>query len=301
MRTSLSLILLGPALALAAAPSGGAYGWPVKPFDRAHAIRASFGDPRFHAGESSAISAFHFGVDVVARDGSAVYAVEPGWVIRRHPTSLTIGRASGRRFGYWHVRPVVRSGTYVHLHQLVGHVIAGWGHVHLAESVLGHYRDPLRKGALTPFFDHTVPTVDGIAVIDPEGAAVNPAAARGLISVVAEAYDTPPILPPAPWDVARLAPATVAWKLVDATGAALAGGISISFGGGLPDSSLYGWFYAAGTYQNKPHRPGSYRYWIFHDLDTLAYPNGLYRLEVDATDTRGNRGSASLDLTIANG
>ena len=288
------------AIALIAAPSCGAYGWPVKPFQHPHAIRASFGDPRFHSGEGSQVSAFHFGVDVVARDGTAVYAVEPGWVIRRHATSVTIGRSNGRRFGYWHIRPVVRSGTYVHLHQLIGHIIRGWGHVHLAESIRGHYRDPLRKGALTPFVDHTLPTVDAVLLLDPEGAPVNSAAARGSVSVVAEAFDTPPILPPAPWDVARLAPASVTWQLIDDTGAALASGVSVSFTNGLPDSSLYNFVYALGTYQNKPHRPGSYRYWIVHDFDTTAYPNAHYRLEIDATDTRGNRGTATVDLTIAN-
>jgi hypothetical protein len=273
----------------------------VKPFHRPHAIRGAFGDPRFHTGESSQVSAFHFGVDIVARDGTPIYAVEPGWVIRRHATSVTVGRKNGRRFGYWHVRPVVRSGTYVHLHQLLGHVIAGWGHVHFAESMRGRYRNPLRKGALTPFDDHTRPSVDAVALLDAAGNAVNAAAVTGSLSVVAEAFDTPPIVPPPPWDVARLAPAAVTWTLTDATtGSHAAAGVSASFLVGLPDSALYGLVYASGTYQNKPHRPGNYRFWIVHDLDTTLFPDGAYRLEIDAVDTRGNRGSAVVELTIAN-
>lgn len=288
------------ALFLASAPAGHAYGWPVKPFHKPHAIRAAFGDPRFHMGETSEISAFHFGVDIVAPDGTPVYAVEPGLVVRRYATSVTIGRPSGRRYGYWHVRPVVRSGTYVRMHQLIGHVIKGWGHVHFAESFHGRYRDPLRRGALTPFPDHTVPVVDSIQLVDLQNAPVDPTRATGIVSVTAEAYDTPPILPPAPWDVARLAPAVVRWKLRDSTGAVVAASTSVSFATGLPDSDLYDFVYAPGTYQNKPHRPGHYLFWVIPYFVTTDYPDGTYTLEVDASDTRGNVGSSTLTFSIAN-
>lgn len=298
-RARLTLVAV-VAATFVAAPAAHAYSWPVKPFHRPHAVRAGFGDPRFHVGETSEISAFHFGVDIVAPDGTPVYAVEPGWVVRRYATSVTIGRASGRRFGYWHVRPVVRSGTYVHIHQLIGHVLEGWGHVHFAESMRGRYRDPLRKGALTPFVDHTVPVVDSVALVDLQDSPIDPTHVSGLVSVVAEAYDTPPILPPAPWDVARLAPASVRWKLLDATGAVVARDTAVDFADGLPDSSLYDFVYAPGTYQNKPHRPGRYLFWVIPYLDSTQYPDGAYTLQVDAADTRGNVGTATLALTIAN-
>ena len=98
-----------------------AYGWPVKPFDAPHAVRGSFGDPRYHLDAESVLSAFHFGIDIVAPDGAPVYAVEPGVVIRLHADSVTVGRPSGRRYGYWHIRPIVRGGSHVRLHQLLGH------------------------------------------------------------------------------------------------------------------------------------------------------------------------------------
>jgi hypothetical protein len=298
-----SFLVLVAALgaALVAAPGGLAYSWPVKPFHRQHVIRASFGDPRFHVGETSEISAFHFGVDIAVPDGTPVYSVEPGVVLRRHKTSVTIGRANGHRYGYWHIHPVVRSGTYVRLHQLIGHVIKGWGHVHFAESVRGRYRDPLRKGALTPFVDHTAPTVDSVQIVDLENAPVDPGHVTGIVSISAEAFDVPPIIPTSPWDVARLVPATVRWKLTDATGAVVATLDSVSFLAGLPDSDLYDFVYAPGTYQNKPHRPGHYQFWVIPYFVSDAYPDGTYTLEVDATDTRGNLGRATLALTIANG
>src|SRR3979409_1795920 len=94
--------------ALFLAPGAGAYSWPLKPVNKQHPVRGTFGDPRYHLGAEGALSAFHFGVDIAASDGTRVYAVEAGVVVRRHATSVTIGRASKRRFGYWHIRPVVR-------------------------------------------------------------------------------------------------------------------------------------------------------------------------------------------------
>jgi hypothetical protein len=230
-----------------------------------------------------------------------VYAVAPGVVIRRHVSSITVGRPSGRRFGYWHIRPIVRSGRHVRLHQLLGYVLKGWGHVHFAESVRGSYRDPLRKGALTPFYDRTLPTVAWIQLLTSLGGApVNSSAVAGLIDIKASIYDTPPLKPPAPWDVAQLAPARVWWRLTDATGLIVASSTVVDFSTGLPGNGLYAWYYAAGSYQNKPHRPGQYLYWVTHVLDTSGFPNGTYTLEVGAVDTRHNVGTASMGLTIAN-
>src|SRR5207302_6361303 len=196
-----------PVLAVALTPrAASAYSWPVKPFHKPHPIRGTFGDPRFHLDAEGSLSAFHFGVDIAARDGTPVYSVEPGVVVRRHRDSVTIGRTSGHRFGYWHVRPVVKSGAHIRLHQLVGYVLKGWGHVHFAESRHGSYRNPLRKGALTPFYDHTAPTVGSVQLLS-GGSPANAQHVTGPIDIIANIWDTPPLAPPPPWDVARLAPA----------------------------------------------------------------------------------------------
>jgi murein DD-endopeptidase MepM/ murein hydrolase activator NlpD len=287
--------------ALATTPVGSAYGWPVKPFRKPHAIRATFGDPRFHLGAEGALSAFHFGVDIVARDGTRVYAVEPGVVVRRHHDSVTIGRASGRRFGYWHVRPVVRSGTHVRVHQLVGYVLPGWGHVHFAESLRGSYRNPLRKGALTPFYDHTTPTIASLQLLTTSGSPVDLRRVTGQIDVLANIYDTPPLTPPSPWNVARLAPASIWWDLVSSSGAVVQSSFTVNFDYTLPLNGLYNWIYAPGTYQNKPHRPGQYLFWVAHALDLTSLPVDTYTLEVSASDTRRNVGSATVVFTTASG
>jgi hypothetical protein len=297
-RTVATLVVL---TALSVVPCASAYGWPLKPFDKQHAIRGTFGDPRYHLDPEGQLSAFHFGVDIVARDWTSVYSVEPGVVVRRHASSVTIGRASGRRFGYWHVLPIVRSGMHVRLHQLIGYVIPGWGHVHFAESFKGAYRDPLRKGALAPYYDHTVPTVASLQVSRSDGSAVDGGHVAGPIDVTADVYDLPPIFPPPPWDVARLAPATIWWDLVDVNGGIVDESVAVSLEFALPPNADYDLIYAPGTYQNKPNRPGHYVYWVAHALDTTMFPDGTYRLEVFASDTRHNVGTAETDLTIANG
>jgi murein DD-endopeptidase MepM/ murein hydrolase activator NlpD len=298
MRRCIASLMVLTALSLA--PCASAYSWPVKPFHDQHPIRGTFGDPRYHLDPEGQLSAFHFGVDIVARDFTPVYSVEPGVVVRRHASSITIGRASGRRFGYWHVLPVVRSGTHVRLHQLIGYVMPGWGHVHFAESIRGAYRNPLRRGALAPFNDHTVPTVAWVHTFRSDGSVADGGQVAGSIDVTAEVYDTPPMVPPPPWDVARVAPATIWWDLVDGSGGIVDSSVAVSLEFALPPTA-YDWTYAPGTYQNKPNRPGNYLYWIAHAFDTTAFPDGAYRLEVFASDTRHNVGTAEVDLTIANG
>ena len=297
--SAVHLAAVAIAFALPAAAHAG-YGWPLKPFDKPHPIRGSFGDPRFHLGAESSLSSFHFGVDISARDGQAVYSVSRGYV-HAYAAHVTVTSRTSREYGYWHVRPVVRTGKHVKAHQLIGHVIAGWGHVHLAESYRGAYKDPLRKGALTPYVDKTMPVVEGFRLLRDDGSAADPAHVTGPLSVVVSAWDPPPIAPPAPWDVARLAPALLYWTLTGPTGALVATDSVVDFTAGLPPSSTYNAIYAPGTYQNKAHRPGNYLYWVMHSLDTSAFSDGLYQLTVFAMDDRGNTGSDVVALQFSNG
>src|SRR5262249_49311143 len=151
------------------------------------------------------ISAFHFGVDIAAPDGTRVYAVEPGYV-HAHSTSVAVQARSGRLFGYWHIRPVVRTGQHVRRHQLLGVIGQGWGHLHLAESYHGAYKDPLRRGALSPYYDAAAPTIDSVGVLTADGVPVDPEQVVGTVDFVASIYELPALAPPSPWELARLTP-----------------------------------------------------------------------------------------------
>ena len=203
-------------------------------------------------------------------------------------------------FGYWHIRPVVRTGQHVRVHQLLGHVIKGWGHVHFAESVRGEYRNPLRRGALTPYRDRNAPTVASITMLGGDGSAADTNRVSGDVDVESEIYDVPPVAPRAPWEVARLTPAIVWWRLERAGAAVTDWTLAVDFHFALMPAGMYGWLYAPGTYQNKANRPGQYVFWVARGLDTSTLPNGRYSLDVLAADTRWNLGSSALSFTVAN-
>src|SRR5262249_60138550 len=122
--------------------------WPPEPFDKPHPVRAYFNDPRI----SGRSRAFHFGIDISAPNGTPVFAVGAGTVHLEDPRAISVA-ADDREFGYWHVIPAVEHRQEVARHQLLGHVDAPWLHVHFAERQAGEYRNPLRRGALTPWHD----------------------------------------------------------------------------------------------------------------------------------------------------
>ena len=150
-----------PAPLPTAKPSAPRYGWPVKPFNRQHPVRAYLNDPRNGHGDAKS---FHFGVDITAPTGSCRLR-------GRRRRGLPPARPQGGRrrrtdehiFGYWHVKPAVRNHQIVRLHQLLGHIVdeGGGAHVHFAERDRGHdrYLNPLRPGAIGPYVDRTPPRV----------------------------------------------------------------------------------------------------------------------------------------------
>ncbi len=301
LRVAAVVAILGLALPGAAR----AYGWPVKPFDQMHAVRGTFNDPRFHLRLNLTTAAsFHFGVDISVPDGTPVYAVEPGVAVLG-PDSVNVRRPNRRVFGYWHIRPVIRSGQHVRLHQLLGYVIPGWGHVHFAEAVAGHYRNPLRHGALTPYRETAQPVVDSIWVDRLDGHAlqsVAPAAVSGTVAFAADAYQLPTIAPAPPWNRSRLVPSLLRWRLIPADGdPPTAWHVAADFRYRLEPQSSFSAVYAPGTYQNKPDRPGDYRFWLTPSFDSTSVPNGAYFIDVEATNISGGSGDDSIEITIANG
>jgi Peptidase family M23 len=253
---------------LSASKRSWSYGWPVKPFDRQHPVRAFFNDPRIgeHGGK-----AFHFGIDISAPDGTAVYAVEAGTVYFDSPLAIAVVSPDrSHTFGYWHIVPVVKSHQHVERHQLLGHIDSGWEHVHFAESRSGTYVNPLRNGGLGPYVDRTAPTVDAIAF-----------AGSALVAV---AHDTPDPRVPGSWADEPVTPALLRWRIDDGTWRTAADFRSVM----LPKSA-YGTVYAPGTRQNHKGEPGAFRFYLSRGWNLL----GTHRIDVEASDTAGNRTVAS--------
>jgi murein DD-endopeptidase MepM/ murein hydrolase activator NlpD len=274
------------------------YGWPVAPFDQQHPVRAFFCDPRI--GDKGS-KAFHFGIDVSGPDGTPVYAVEPGIVHLEGAQNVAVVEAGGTRtHGYWHVVPAVRNGQRVGLHSVLGHIAKGWGHVHFAERKDGTYRNPLRIGALTPFADHGAPSVDRI-VAERNGDHLDLSTLGGVVELIAEAHDVPPISAPPPWQGLPVTPALVRWRLVRDAREVVPWRVVADFRSTLPAADRFTTVYAPGTRQNDPDNPGLYRFLLAAGFDTRRHPDGPYRLDVEAADIRGNTTRRHAPIVLANG
>jgi hypothetical protein len=272
------------------------YCWPLKPFDRAHPVRAYLNDPRI-SGKSRA---FHFGIDISAPDGTPVYAVEGGTVHLEGGRSLSIVSAtSGRAFGYWHVVPAVRHHQAVGQFELLGHTESGWAHLHFAESSRKLYRNPLRPGALTPWVDPSSPRIVDI-FFSSGGKKLSPLQVKGAVDVIVEAFDLPPLAVPPPWSGLPVTPACLRWRVLRAGEVARAWHAPVDFRRRMLPAELFPTIFAPGTRQNKPNKPGLYRFFVAHTWSTRLLPNGLYRLEAEAADVSGNKARAALPFTIAN-
>ncbi len=257
-------------------------------------MRGYFNDPRI----SGTSRAFHFGIDISAPNGTPVHAVRGGVVHLEGTRSLSVVDGDVA-FGYWHVVPAVSHRQRIQARQVVGHVEAPWLHVHFAEHRSGVYRDPLRPGALTPWSDATRPHVTKI-VISRNGRALDAAAISGAVDVIAEAHQMPPLAVPAPWQSLPVTPARIRWRLGRGGLTVRPWHTPIDFSGGLLPQEDFHRIYAPGTRQNRAGKPGLYRFYLAHTLSTTLLPDGAYRLEVEASDLHGNKGSLRLPFTIAN-
>jgi hypothetical protein len=283
-----------------------AYGWPVKPFFQQHPVRGFFGDPRIGGRSHS----FHFGIDISCPDGTPVYATITGraYISPSHPETVSVIADHGNvEFGYWHVVPTVRSGERVIAYRtVIGKVAASWEHVHFAEHRNGVYVNPLRPGALGPYTDTTVPTVRAVSVrpVATSGRSVAAAArrapVRGRVDLVAEACDETPIPISGPWHDKPLTPALIRWRLLAGDRVVTGWRTAVDFRLTYPSNDLWSKTYTGWTRQNKKIWDARYGFYLAHGLDTRTLRDGTYLLQVEATDIRGNTGTGSFPLTIAN-
>jgi hypothetical protein len=270
------------------------YCWPLEPFDTAHPIRAYFNDPRI----ADASEAFHFGVDISAPNGTAVYAVAAGVVHLEDARSIAVATGADA-FGYWHVVPVVKHLQPVAQHELLGHVDAPWLHVHFAERRAGIYRNPLRPGALTPWADHTKPQVTSIT-FSRGSTVIPPNQVSGAVDVIVEAHDTPPIPVPAPWNGLPVTPARLRWRVTRGAAVVRAWHTPVDFSDELLPASAFHRIYAPGTTQNHAGEAAVLRFFLAHSWSTSTLPDGNYSLEVEASDLGGNTGTLAQAFSVAN-
>jgi Peptidase family M23 len=287
----------------------GAYGWPVKPFDRAHPIRGGFGDPRtVFEGERSQETllegdgsfSFHQGIDISAPDGSPVYAVSSGTIVRARGGRVTVECGNGRSFQYWHVDPAARVGQRaVAGKTLLGFVQLKREHVHLTHLENSRAVNPLEPNRLTPYRDRTVPRV--LAVTTEQ---------RGSrLTMTAEAIDMPSLPVTGRWHGFPVTPALVIWRIEDSAGRIVVSThVARDVRRTVPRNDRFWDTFARGTQQNWPvfegHKErgmtGCYRFKLTRQaFDARRLGAGKFVLVVTAQDTAGNRGVRRQSFEIA--
>ena len=274
----------------------GPYGWPVKPFHRAHPIRGGFGDPRTVFAERRSDEAvlegdgtfsFHQGLDICAPDGSPVYSVSSGKVVRARGGRVTVDCGNGRAFQYWHIDPAARVGQRaVAGKTLLGFVQEKREHVHLTHLERGRAVNQLAPGRLTPYRDRTRPRVLAIMIV------------RG--GFVAEAIDMPSLPVPGRWHGFPVTPALVTWHMESASGRIVTDlRVARDVRRTVPKNDRFWRTFARGTYQNWPVFDGSKQQglkgrYLFRLAGARRAAGDV--IVVTASDMAGNRGVRRLAL-----
>jgi Peptidase family M23 len=320
---SLACVAVGTAARGGSSAEGctGTYGWPVKPFDRAHPIRGSFGDPRtlFNGPPtrqtlltSSGRFNFHQGVDVSAPNGEPVYAVADGVVTRVTREWVGVDCGNGRSFEYWHVTAKVRVGQRVAAGEsLIGFIQRPSGHVHLTHLEDGISVNPVARGRLAPYEDTTEPQILGIALRRTDGDHDEmPHFVRGSVQMVVEAVDEPALRVQGLWQDLPVTPARITWRIEKWTGRVVVKEqVARDVRERLPDSSRFWATFARGSYQNFAVFGRHYSYlqagrYLFRlssqPFDTRRLRDGVYALVVSASDIAGNRDVQRLRFTVHN-
>jgi hypothetical protein len=98
------------------------------------------------------------------------------------------------------------------------------------------------------------------------------------------------------WRLVRNARAWVTWRTVLDFRRSFVPRIT-----GKPPSDVhFGDVYAPGTRQNHPDAPGLFRVWLARGFDTRPFRDGDYRLDVEASDIRGNASRRHVVITLVN-
>lgn len=299
----------------------GSYGWPVKPFDRAHPIRGSFGDPRtVFAGPPTLDTlltgdgkfSFHQGVDISAPDGEPVYAVASGTVVRVTREVVGVTCHNGRAFDYWHVNAKVRVGQKVEAGEsVIGFVQRPSKHVHLTQVEDGRVVNPAAPGRLTPYADTTAPQILSIGLRRNDLAPNElPQFVRGSVQLLVEAIDEPALRVPGNWSDLPVTPARLTWRIEKWPGRVVVPErVAHDVRNSLPSNGRFWDTYARGTAQNFAVFGSHYSYlqsgrYLFrlspHSFDTRKLRDGVHTLVVTAVDLDGNRDVETLRFTVHN-
>ena len=271
-------------------PYGAEIGWPLVPFHQQHPIRAGLNELRS--------GSLHVGVDIQARDGATVYAVQAG-VARVLSSSGPNARVQVGNYLYWHITPTVRTGELVTpFRTVLGAVMAGYGHTAFSEiDAAGRYVNPLRPGGsvLEPYADRTRPVIGAPSV-------------AGDGQVIVPAYSPQTVVRRTTYVTPVLAPAAIAYRLYNFHGSAIT-----PLEWGFRGTHLLPYWERSLIYVPGSHAPGyacfatrsvCVPHWVYRVAGGLAPPlptalaPSRYRLTIYAWDWGDNETALDTSVTM---
>jgi hypothetical protein len=122
----------------------------------------------------------------------------------------------------------------------------------------------------------------------------------GAVDVIAEAYQMPALPVPPPWDALPVTPARIRWRVRRGNRTVRPWHTPVDLSQSLLPQDRFSRIYAPGTRQNRAGQPGLYRFYLAHTWSTGLLPDASYRLEVEASDHRGNSGRLELPFALVN-
>jgi hypothetical protein len=268
-----------------------------------------------------------------------VYAMESGAARVVHGTRYACAnrRLEVGQFSYWHVSPTVPTGRAVRAGTPIGWTCLGQWHVHVSEwQFVGHKRvwvNPLRaSGKFAPYADTEPPIVSGMRFVTPprtrwdpdtslrgldNAAPLAPNRLRGFVELRAQIEDSQSFwgfLAHNPGYETPHHPYRVGVEIRARSGKVVLQ--RISFQSDQLPATPYLVHYAPGTVQNGSmdecvHAPqggscpGTYWFRPFSRYrqefwNTRAVPNGRYDVTVVAWDLKGNVGTLTVPVVVAN-
>jgi hypothetical protein len=288
------------------------YPWPLRPFHQQHPVRGYFGDPRNLVSnvdepltpQSPGKFSFHNGIDIYAAPDHKVFPVVSGRARVANPQEVVVHTRDGRTFQYWHIQPLVRTGSWVTASKTVlGTANPRRGHLHLTELRGTCAVNPLAPGHLEPYQDASQPEVVALDAVDPAGVLLDPTQVSGPFGLVVLAQDQPLFPVPPPWDNLPVTPATVRWRLTGANGRVVVPWtFAADFAVTIPPNRDYWRVYADGSHQNfvgrgaAPQLPGTYAFRL--TPPTRVMTPGHYTVTVTVTTTAGNRSTQQLPFAV---
>jgi hypothetical protein len=105
---------------------------------------------------------------------------------------------------------------------------------------------------------------------------------------------------PQPWTGNPVTPALLRWRLLLQGRQVSRWVTAVDFRRVAPPNTAYSSVYARWTRQNKKAREGRYRFVLADGWDSRSVFDGSYEVEIAATDTRGNTGTARFPITVLN-